>query len=160
MTEQALAIPEGLTLNDLSAQVAAEIAAGLSTPQEVCARYDISPEQWEKMRTNPLFRDMVSAAIKEFKGDLNAKKRVQLKAAIAAEDSLPELYAMVYDKNIPASARIDAHKQLTDLAEIGARASRNQDRPDAGDGFTLVINFPTGPRTVDSGPKTIEGETV
>lgn len=158
MTDSALAIPDGLSLNDLSAQVAAEIAAGLSTPQDVCARYSITPEQWEKMRTNPLFRDMVAAAVKEFKGDLNAKKRVQLKAAIAAEDSLPELYAMVYDKNIPASARIDAHKQLADLAEIGARATRNHEQRDPGDGFTLVINFPTGPRTVKAEDAPIEGE--
>lgn len=161
MNDQAMAIPEGISLNDLSAQVAAEIAAGLSTPQEVCARYGISPEQWETMRVNPLFRDMVSAAIKEFKGDLNAKKRIALKAAIAAEDSLPELYAMVYDRTIPANARIDAHKQLSDLAEVGARASRNKEGPDSGEGFTLVINFPTGPRTVEAEPlRTIEGEVA
>lgn len=160
MNDQAMAIPEGISLNDLSAQVAAEIAAGLSTPQEVCARYGISPEQWETMRTNQLFRDMVAAAIKDFRGDLNAKKRIQLKAAIAAEDSLPELYAMVYDRTVPANARIDAHKQLTNLAEVGAQAARHGS-VDPGEGFTLVINFPTGPRTVQAEPlPSIEGEVA
>lgn len=159
MNDPATAIPEGMSLNDLSAQVAAEVAAGLSTPEEVCARYGISTQQWEVMRTNPLFRDMVASAIKDFRGDLNAKKRIQLKAAIAAEDSLTELYTMVFDKTIPATARIDAHRQLTDLAEVGARAARNHTGPDAGEGFTLVINFPTGPRTVQAEPlPAIEGE--
>jgi hypothetical protein len=153
----AVAIPEPLGLNDLSAQVAAEIAAELSTPDEIRARYKITDEQWDVMRKSPIFRDMVATAIKEFRGDLNAKKRIQLKAAIAAEDSLPQLYSMVYDKTIPAQSRIDAYKQLADLAEVGARSSKGTEGRDPGEGFTLIINFPTGPRTVEVEP--LEGES-
>ena len=147
-----------LGIEDLRTQVALELAAGLSSPDSIKQRYKISDEKWEQLRSNKLFRNMVAEAVKELQGDLNAKRRIQLKAAMAVEDNLLDLVRMASDDSIPASSRIDAHKHLSDLAEVGSRAARHQDSGPAREGFSLVINFPGGEQmSVSPGPKPIEG---
>lgn len=148
-----------LQLQDLCAQIAMELAAGLSSPENIKKRYEISDEKWDQLRTNDTFRAMVADAVQELQGDLNAKKRIQLKAAMAVEDNMLELVSMINDDSLPAAARIDAHRHLTDLAEVGAKASRFQESAVAKEGFTLVINFPSGEQVnVSPGPQPIEGK--
>jgi len=147
-----------LGLKDLSAQIALELAAGLSSPEHIKKRYGISDEKWNQLRTNETFRGMVAEAVQELQGDLNAKRRIQLKAAMAVEDNILELVSILNDDSIPASARIDAHRHLSDLAEVGAKASRYQESGPTKEGFTLVINFPGGEQVnVSPGPTPIEG---
>ena len=144
-----------LKLKDLSAHIAAELAAGLSDATGICKRYGISPEQWEALRKNPMFRGMVKEAIETWQGDLNANRRIKLKAAIATEDTITELYRMVFDDALPAPSRVEAQKQLSRLAGVDHVEGKG-----TGDGFSIVINFPGGPVTAASGPTPIEGTST
>jgi tetrahydromethanopterin S-methyltransferase subunit F len=132
-----------LDLSSLSAHIATELAAGLSDAEAVRERYDITLEQWDVLRRNPTFREMVKDAITKLRGDLNAGKRITLKSEIALEDSIGTLYLMANDSQIPAAARVEAIKTMAGLAgrnmkgEAGAVGG-------GGSGFAINIQINTG----------------
>lgn len=127
-----------LDLSALKASIAAELAAGLSDATAVRERYGISPEQWQTLKNSPVFRQMLAEAVREFRGDLNAGKRIQKKADIVIEDAIPAYDAMIHNPEIPAAARIDAGKLLAQLA--GRNQKPGEGGPATG-GFTLNINL-------------------
>lgn len=128
-----------LDLSNLSAHIAAELAAGLSDAAAVRERYGISQAQWDILKKSPVFRNMLSDAMKSLSGDLNAGNRIQKKADIVLEDAIPAYDSMIHDAAIPAQARIDAGKLLAQLA--GRTAKTGEGGAPAGSGFTLNINL-------------------
>jgi hypothetical protein len=131
-----------LDLSALNAHIAAELAAGLSDAAAVRERYGISLEQWEVLKRSPVFRQMLAEAVRKLRGDLNAGTRIQMKADIAIEDSIPEYYQMIHNPDVPATARIDAGKLLAQLA--GRTNKPGEGGAPAGGGFTLNINIGDG----------------
>ena len=144
-----VAVPD-LTFGDLSATVAAELATGLSTAETIRKRFGLSLPQWKQLTQNDYFRGMVKESMRAFQGDLNAGKRITLKAEIRLEDSLAELYGLVKDKAVPSGERIKAVQTMADLA---GRNSKNAVDPNAPkvSGFTLNINVGDGKNVVIQG---------
>lgn len=145
-TEQEVTVPGTetcLDLSSLSAHIAAELAAGLSDAASVRERYDISEAQWDILRKNPVFREMLREALVKLRGDLNAGKRITLKSEIALEDSIPVLYTMAHDSQIPAASRVEAVKTMAALA---GRNMKGEASPisAAGGGFAINIQINTG----------------
>jgi DNA-binding transcriptional ArsR family regulator len=138
-SDQAIA-PLGvdLQISALSAHIATELAAGLSDVPAIRERYGITEIQWDSLKKNPVFRQMVAEAIKSLRGDLNAGARIQKKADIILEDALPAYDRMVHDPTIPAQSRIDAGKLL---AQLAGRAAKNDGIAVPGSGFVLNINL-------------------
>lgn len=143
MTDQAgsantaVALPE-LSLSDLNATIAAELAAGLSSAETIRKRFGLTVPQWKALTTNHVFRSMVRDALKAFQGDLNAGKRITLKAEVMLEDSLEVLYGLAKATDVPSGERIKAVQTMADLAGRNAKTA-----PDTGPkqaGFTLNIN--------------------
>jgi hypothetical protein len=140
-----------LELGDISASIAAELASELSTPEDIRKRYGFTKGQWDRLKSNPMFRGMVTDAIKTFRGPLAAGARITKKAEIMLEDTLPDLYQIVKSHETPTGERI---KAVQTLAELSGRGKK--DNPDAGGkapGFTLNINIPGG------APVTIQGSS-
>jgi len=141
--EQQVEIPGtgvALPLSSLSAHVASELAAGLSDSEAVRQRYGISDPQWEVLRKSPAFRSMLTDYLQKFRGDLNTRNRIQLKATICLEDSILEIYKLVNDQDIPAAARIEAAKFLASITGV----TKEQASGPAGNGFSISINFNGG----------------
>lgn len=139
-----------LSLSALSAHIVSELAAGLSDAAACRERYGISQKQWDQLKKSPVFREMLTEAVKKFRGDLNAGVRIQMKADIVLEDAIPAYDAMIHSKEVPAQSKIDAGKLIAQLAgrnskpgEIGA--------PVAGSGFTLNINLGGSEKVVIDG---------
>ena len=105
-----------IDLASLSATICAELAAGLADAQGIKAKYKISDGDWDVLKRSPTFRGMLKEAIQEWKGDLNAGKRIVKKAEIMLEDSLPVLYDIAHDGESPRQQRIDSVKTMKDLA--------------------------------------------
>jgi hypothetical protein len=101
-----------LDIEHLSATICAELAAGLATAAEIRSKYQISQSQWDRLKKSPAFRSMLAEAVGEWKGDLNAGKRITKKAEIMLEDSLPVLYEVAHDKESPRQQRLDAIKAM------------------------------------------------
>jgi hypothetical protein len=133
-----------LDLSSLSAHIAAELAAGLSDAAAIRERYDVSPEQWDVLRQNPVFREMVKDAITKLRGDLNAGKRITLKSEIALEDTIGTLYLMANDSAIPAAARVEAVKTLASLAGRNMKGDGGGGAGGGGPGFAINIQINTG----------------
>lgn len=135
-----LALPDELELSHLSATIVAELAAGLSTATAIREKYAISDAQWARLSANQVFKNMLKESLHRLHGDLNAGKRITLKAEIALEDSIPVLYGIAHDKEVPSMARLKSIEQMADLA--GRRAKDNPNGGGgAGAGFAINIQI-------------------
>ena len=130
---------DDLGLNDLSPTIAAELAAQLSSPDTIRKRYCLTTEQWKKLTKSPVFREMVKEQLRNFRGDMAAGKRITVKAEILLEDAMPELYHIAKDSKVPSAERVNAIKQLGELAGRGKQG--NLPAGSGGGGFVLNINI-------------------
>jgi hypothetical protein len=147
-------IPEDtiLELAHLSPLICMELAAGLSDPDSVCAKYRITEGQWQRLRVNPSFVGMMKEATLAFSGDANAGKRITKKAEILLEESLPILHRIMSREDASTQAILDTVKQLSVLA---GRTQRQAEGTGGGSGFSVQIHIDAG-----NGKTIIEGETV
>jgi len=131
-----------LTLSNLHAQIAAELAAGLCDADGAKERYGISDAQWELMRSNPTFRAMLTEALQTWGGELNAGQRITKKSEIVLEDAIPILDSIAHSPDIHPSVRIEAIKQMESLTGRKTKEAVGG----GGVGFTLQINIGDGKR--------------
>jgi hypothetical protein len=146
-TEQQVSVPgtdAHLDLSSLSAHIATELAAGLSDAAAIRERYEISQEQWDMLKRNPVFREMLRESITRLRGDLNAGKRITLKAEVALEDSIETLYVMAHDKEVPATARVESIKTMAALAGRNMKGEAVPGAGGGGGGFAINIQINTG----------------
>lgn len=146
-----------LELKHLSATICAELAAGLSDAEAIRERYNISPEQWTLLKKSPAFRKMLKEALEKFSGDMNAGRRITVKAEVALEDSIPVLYQMVHDPDASATAKLDGVKTLAMLANRTQRVA-DPNSGGAGGGFSLSISIVTKEGRAGGSGVTIDGE--
>jgi len=138
MTDNQLDTRVDLPLSSLSANIAAELAAGLADAEGIKKRYELTDNQWRKLKASPVFRGMVKEALQRFAGDLNAGKRITIKSEIALEDSIPLLHEWAHDGEIAISNRLDAIKQMGVLAGRTGRGDQQVGGP-GGSGFNVNI---------------------
>ncbi len=131
-----------LELAHLSATICAELAAGLADAEDIKEKYEISEVQWRKLKSSSFFRSMLKEALTKFAGDMNAGKRITMKAEILLEDAMPVLHGIVHDSEGASSNKLDAVKQLTVLA--GKAGNQNQKGGAIGAGFNVVMHINTG----------------
>lgn len=142
MSNEVTTQQDSLELQDLSPMIAAELAAGLSEPKTIRERYNLSLGQWKALCASPTFRGMLREAVTKFRGDMNAGARITLKAEVLLEDAMPEIYHII--KN-PLAANADKINALKQLSELAGRVSKAVANPASGTGgFTLNINVGKG----------------
>lgn len=141
-----------LELAHLSPLICMELAAGLSDPESVREKYDITEAQWERLKINPTFVGMMKEAQATFAGDANAGKRITKKAEILLEESLPILHRIMTRPDASTQAVLDTVKQLAVLA---GRTNRQAEGVAAGSGFNVAIHINTG----DGNPR-VEGQVI
>ncbi len=124
----------------LSPLICMELASGLSTVDGVCAKYDISPEQWLRLKDNPTFTSMMREMTTAFAGDLNAGKRVVKKAEILLEEALPIMHRLMKSPDASTGTVVDIVKQLKEIAGIGGRYG-GQGSGNVGPGFNVQIEI-------------------
>ena len=141
-----------LELAHLSPLICLELAAGLSDPESICDKYEITPSQWERLKINPTFVGMMAEATLTFSGDANAGKRITKKAEILLEESLPILHKIMTRQDASTQSILDTVKQLTILA--GRTQRQTEGLKDSGGGFNVAIHINTGETT------RVEGEII
>jgi len=146
-----------LDLEHLSATICAELAAGLSDAAGIRLKYQISQAQWDVLKKSPAFRSMLAEAIGEWKGDLNAGKRITKKAEIMLEDSLPVLYEIAHDAESPRQQKIDAIKSMGVFA--GRTNSKGEAAVGGGGAHGAVINITIETKNGERTGVTIDGST-
>lgn len=137
-----VAIPNTLLdIEHLSPLICVELAAGLSTPQGVREKYNISEDQWLRLKENPTFLKMMKEAALTFSGDMNAGKRITKKAELLLEELLPKMFKLAAAEEASTGTVVDIVKQLKEIAGINARGG--QGATGAGPGFNVQIEIHT-----------------
>jgi len=126
------------------AKLAFELVADLFPLHETLARHGISRGDLKGLLRNDAFRGMLQEAKRTWRSPMNAAERIKVKAQIATEDGIPALYAMFSDLSMGATARLDAFKQLSTLAD----AIPKKDNHAASPNFSVTIKFASANRVI------------
>lgn len=120
--------------------LATELAVKLLPTEEVLKQFGITADQLRAMLRDQQFRQMISQIRTDWNAATNSKERVRLKAALSVEENLLTMHAIVQNTDLHPGARIDAFKQIKELADVTPRANVAE-----GVRFTLNIALADGP---------------
>jgi hypothetical protein len=97
-------------------QLIFDLALGLDCEIDVLGqRYDITPQDLEKLYTLPHFRQEVALMTRE----LNEKNTIfKTKAKVQAEDCLDDMYGLMKDADTPASTKLAIFQTLAKFGEL------------------------------------------
>ncbi len=124
--------------DDLStAALAAELATRLYPVADTLKRFGLTADQLKHLMQDPQFRHQITEYRREWESPLSARERVRMKSALAVEDGLVELYRLYRDVTANPQARLDAFKQLVNLADMQPKANAQAE----GSKFTLNITL-------------------
>ena len=141
--------------DDMQARVALELAVGISPVADILKQFGLRKEQLKAMLQEQGFRNMVSQYKQEWLAASNAKERIRLKAAVMAEHNLLILHDIINDMDLNPTARLEAYKQVTALADVQPK----KDVTDTGSRFSVTINIPGAEPMSVAADRVIEGET-
>ncbi len=104
------------TPNRWPPQLVFDLALGLDCEQDTLeSRYDLSPQDIEKLFTLPHFRQEVALMTRE----LNEKNTIfKTKAKVQAEDCLDDMYNLMKDRDTPASTKLAIFQALAKYGEL------------------------------------------
>lgn len=123
----------------LSPEMVAELALGQDPPLQIAQKYGFSPAEFEALQAQAWF------------GEAVYRKRDQLqaegvtfaaKAGMMAEEMWQDIYAMSKTTDMRMEHRIDAAKNLTDIAGL---KPKGQAIGTGGPSFTINIQLPDNP---------------
>lgn len=157
MSTELTEIIDGLDYSHLSPTICVELAAGLISPKDVPSKFELTEEQWERLKKSKMFLHMLKDAGEKFTGDLGASRRITLKSEMLLEDALPVLDQIIHNADGSTQSKIDGIKQLSVLAGRTQRADGSNGP--AGGGFNVAIHINTGDE-VTSAPIVIDAEAA
>jgi hypothetical protein len=117
--------------SETSAALALDIAAEIWPIQEIFTRHGLDRAAGEALLATPQFISQVETARREWGSLTNSAGRIRVKAAVALEDSIQELYAFIRNKEIPGAARVSAFKELRELSGISMAAAAERNAAEA-----------------------------
>lgn len=142
------------TMPDRQVRIAREIAMGMRELPDILKAHAIMPDEFERMRADPRFDDLLKELIREWNGAKNTEARIKMKAGVSLEESLMNFHQSMNNANEPLNHRVEVAKFLAKVAGIGEQA-----QGPTGGGFSVTINIGGGhaPKVVNS-PTVIEHE--
>lgn len=112
----------------------------------IAERYGLGDESglvaW--LQANPAFAQEVAKLRAMFSSDMSAQDRARLKAALASEELIPDIFKLVASPTTSAATKVDGFKQLNRMAGIDGIPAASKDGGGSGTQFNLTINLPTG----------------
>jgi len=126
-------------LDNTIRELAYQLATGIHSEDALRQRFNLTVVQYEAVCRHPKFHKLLHAARVEWDGAQNTVLRAELKGAIAAEEAIPHVYAMITDKTVAGTARVEAFKALSKIGRVGERAEKGG--AGAGEVFKITINL-------------------
>jgi len=143
-------------INDHDSQLAAELAFEISPVEEIMKRHGLTKAELMLKLGNEPFRQMVREAKRIWRSDLSVKERIRLKSMVLVEDSILELYTMFHDKDMAATARLDAFKSLAKVATVDAP---DKDGATVGEKVTINISIPGVEKPINISAQSFIGDS-
>ncbi len=92
-----------------------ELALALDDLPKILERYNVTPEQFEKLKKNPTFMQRVV----DYRAEIKAKGlSFREKAKIMAEELLVTAYDLIHHPSTPAPVKADLIKYVTKAADL------------------------------------------
>jgi hypothetical protein len=124
--------------NLLYLRLAREIAIDLHELDDILTRHDVKPAQFNKIKEDPYFVQLLTAEVQAWNSAKNTHERTKLKAAALMEEWLSEANTRIYDPQETLPSKVELAKLLSRLAGMGNE--RAEGGP-AGDRFSVTINL-------------------
>ncbi len=139
MTEIQHTITEPRSIEEIIPSLARDLAQDLHTMDELIEQYGLTRAMVRKLLRSKSFKAMITSARGEWASPGNAKNRAQLKAQLAVEEAIPDIYKIVTDGEEAAPARIQAFSQLREVGKFEKAPAEQQGS--GGPGFSVTINL-------------------
>jgi ribosomal protein L7/L12 len=161
MSEQNNPVETPVNVELLASRLAREVARDLVPIDQICERYKIDDDTYERILRHPLFQQRLQEEVDIWNASTPRAitERISAKAATMIEESLIEVYELVHDKNQPMSAKIEALKWASKLAGVGEREAKDM-LPGERVRFNIYIGDKKVSLEKEVVPTTIEGSAV
>lgn len=100
-------------------RLAREIAVDHDDLETILERHQIEPKDWEDIRRDPRFLQILESEVAAWNSALNTHERTKLKAAALIEEWLPEANARLHDSKENLPAKVELGKLLARIAGMG-----------------------------------------
>jgi hypothetical protein len=120
-------------------KLAREIAMEINELEDVLKSYSITPEQFERIKSNPRFLGILQAEITAWQSALNTDQRIKVKAASMLELWLEEAHARLHDRSESLAAKTELAKFLGRLNNLGVGGANVTG--EVGEKFSITINL-------------------
>lgn len=117
-----------------------EVALRTAPIGDICKAYGLSKEDWDALRTNPLFVADVAARVEELKKD---GMSFRLKARLQAEELLKTSWKLIHSSSDEVSPAVKADLLKFTIRAAGLDGSKDQ-AANAGNANNLQINIQLG----------------
>jgi len=154
--------PPEINYELMVSRLAREIARDLVPIADICTRYKIDEDQYQRMIKHPMFAQRFQEELDIWNASTPRAitERIGAKAATMIEESLVEVYTLIHDRNVPMAAKVEALKWASRVAGIGEKDA-NQGQPGDRVRFNIYIGEKKVSFDKDVTPtKTIEGSAV
>ncbi len=130
-----------LDLDDKVRNFAQQIAMEVDEFEGICKAFDLSVEEGHELTSHPNFKQYLANAKSEWTAAHNATTRAEIKAAIAAENAIPEIYAHIHNRSASDTSKIEAFKALGKLGRVGERLANGGSNAGTAETVKIVINL-------------------
>lgn len=125
----------------LLARLAREVATDMYELVDVLKNFNLTPDQYARIRTLPFFIHALEDATIEWTSAKNTYERLKLEAAVGLEDAMPSLQARMKKDGEALPGVVEAAKLFAKIAGVG---EREQGQSSPGEKFTININLGDG----------------
>lgn len=101
--------------------MASALASEIYDDEKIFADHGLTLEEGRALLEVPEFRKMVNEARKEWGSLNNAKERIQVKARVALEEAIIDIFSLLRNTEVPAAARVAAFKELKEIAGVASK---------------------------------------
>lgn len=123
------------------ARLAQEIVHNMRELPDILKTFNLTPDQYARIRTLPFFSGAVASATIEWDSAKNVYERLKLEAAIGLEDALPKIQARMVKTDEALPGVVEAAKLFAKMAGVG---ERDHAPGPPGEKFTININLGDG----------------
>lgn len=107
---------------------------------DICKHCGFTEERGRAVQATEAYRRYFEAARREWTSEKNTVAAAEYESAVAYRASIPHLYSMLHDPELPGTARIEAAKLLRAAGKVGERSAVG----DGGGGEMVKITINLG----------------